>query len=83
MALGFGFKKDNAVLASKFSHGLHKMDEDFSLGELQGVYIFNEGIARPVKFDRFDRADMVKVAVTGEVYDYEKVSDLKKRLKAY
>ena len=67
MALAFGFRKDNAVLASKFNRALRKMDEDFSLAELQGVYIFNDGIARPVKFDHFDGADTVKVAVTGDM----------------
>ena len=67
MALAFGFRKDNAVLASKFSRALHRMDEDYSLAELQGVYIFSDGIAKPVKFDHFDGADTVKVAVTGDM----------------
>ena len=57
MALAFGFRKDNAVLASKFNRAL----------ELQGVYIFSDGITRPVKFDHFDGADTVKVAVTGDM----------------
>lgn len=67
MALAFGFSKENDVLASKFNRALRKMDEDYSLAELEGVYIFNEGITRPVKFDHFDGADTVKVAVTGDL----------------
>ena len=67
MALAFGFRKDNAVLASKFNRALRMMEEDYSLAELQGVYIFSDGITRPVKFDHFDGADTVKVAVTGDM----------------
>ena len=67
MALAFGFRKDNAVLASKFNRALRKMEEDYSLAELQGIYIHNDGITRPVKFDHFDGADTVKVAVTGDM----------------
>lgn len=67
MALAFGFRKDNAVLASKFNRALHMMDEDWSLAELEGVYIYNDGIAKPVKFDHFDGADTIKVAVTGDM----------------
>ena len=67
MALAFGFRKDNAVLASKFNRALREMEEDYSLAELQGVYIFSDGITRPVKFDHFDGADTVKVAVTGDM----------------
>ncbi len=67
MALAFGFKKNNAVLASKFNRALRMMEEDWSLAELQGVYIFNNGVTRPVKFDYFDGAETVKVAVTGDM----------------
>ena len=67
MALAFGFRKDNAVLASKFNSALRKMEEDYSLAELEGIYIYNNGITRPVKFDHFDGADTVKVAVTGDM----------------
>ena len=67
MALAFGFRKDNAVLASKFNRALRRMEEDYSLAELEGVYIYNNGISRPVKFDHFDGADTVKVAVTGDM----------------
>ncbi len=67
MALAFGFKKDNAVLASKFNRALRMMEEDWTLAEIQGVYIFNNGIAKPVKFDHFDGADTVRVAVTGDM----------------
>ena len=67
MALAFGFRKDNVVLASRFNRALRMMEEDWSLAEIQGVYIYNNGIARPVKFDHFDGADTVKVAVTGDM----------------
>ncbi|MBQ9433061.1 MAG: transporter substrate-binding domain-containing protein [Synergistaceae bacterium] len=67
MALVFGFSKDNVVLASKFNRALRMIDEDWTLAEIQGVYIYNNGIAKPVKFDHFDGADTVKVAVTGDM----------------
>ena len=67
MALAFGFRKDNAVLASKFNRALRMIEDDWTLAEIQGVYIYNNGIAKPVKFDHFDGADTVKVAVTGDM----------------
>lgn len=67
MALAFGFRKDNAVLASRFNRALRMIEDDWTLAEIQGVYIYNNGIAKPVKFDHFDGADTVKVAVTGDM----------------
>ena len=67
MALAFGFRKDNAVLAEKFNRALRMIDEDWTLAELQGVYIYNNGITRPVKFATFEGAETVKVAVTGDL----------------
>ena len=40
MALSFGMKKDNAVLASKLNRALKIIDEDWTLVELQGIYIY-------------------------------------------
>ena len=67
IALAFGFGKNNAVLASKFNRALRMMEEDWTLAELQGIYIYHQGIARPAKFDKFDGEDTIKVAVTGDL----------------
>ena len=67
MALSFGFRKDNAVLASKFNRELRSMENDYTMPELQGVYIYNDDIAKPVTFEHFDGADTVKVAITGDM----------------
>ena len=67
MALAFGFRKDNAALVSNFNRALRAMEEDRTLAELQGVYIYNSGITKPVTFDKFEGADTVRVAVTGDL----------------
>lgn len=66
MGLALGFLKENAALAEKFNAALKSMREDWSLAELQGVYIHNKGRAKPVKFSAFKGAQTVKVAVTGD-----------------
>ena len=67
MALSFGFRKDDAALADRFNRALRAMDDDWSLAELQGVYIYDKEHNKPVKFDTFDDAETVKVAVTGDL----------------
>ena len=66
MGLALGFLKENAALAEKFNSALRAMREDWSLAELQGIYIHNKDKAKPVKFSTFKGAQTVKVAVTGD-----------------
>lgn len=67
MALAFGFRKDKAALVSEFNRAIRSMEEDFTLAELQGIYIHDAALTKPVKFDHFDGAETVKVAVTGDL----------------
>ena len=66
MGLALGFLKENAALAEKFNAALRAMRDDWTLAELQGVYIHRKGKIRPVKFSTFKGAQTVKVAVTGD-----------------
>ena len=67
MALSFGVRKDDKALASRLNRALRMIDEDWTLAKIQGIYIYNYGTARPVKFDKFEGADTIKVAVTGDL----------------
>ena len=67
LGLAFGFKKSDAALAEKFNNALRAIKEDWTLSALQGSYIYNKAVMRPVKFDTFKGAKTVKVAVTGDL----------------
>lgn len=67
MALAFGFRKDDVALVERFNRVLRAMDQDWSLAELQGVYIYDDNPTKPVKFERFDDAETIRVAVTGDL----------------
>lgn len=67
MALSFGVRKDDRVLVEKLNRALKMLDEDWTLAELQGVYLYNDGPTRAVKFDTFEGAETLKVAVTGDL----------------
>ena len=67
MSLAFGFRKDEAQLAWKFNRVIQEMEDDWTLPELQGVYIYSKNRNKPVSFDRYDGAETVKVAVTGDL----------------
>ncbi len=66
MGLALGFLKENAALAEKFNAALKDMRDDWTLAELQGIYIHNKDKPKPVKFSTFKGAQTVKVAVTGD-----------------
>ncbi len=66
MSLALGFTKNNAALAEKFNAALKAMREDWTLAELQGIYIYRRGKIKPVKFSTFKGAQTVKVAITGD-----------------
>lgn len=67
ISLAFGFRKDSPALAEKFNRAIRAIEDDFKLAELQGVYIYGDNISKPVEFTKFDDAETVKVAVTGDL----------------
>ena len=66
MSLAFGFRKDNAALAWKFNRVIQEMEDDWVLPEIQGLYIYNDS-KKPVTFDKFDGAETIRAAVTGDI----------------
>ena len=67
MSLAFGFRKENAELLWKFNRAIQDMEEDWTLPEIQGTYIYTTDRMKPVTFEKFDGAETVKVAVTGDM----------------
>ena len=67
MSLAFGFSKDNAGLLWKFNRAIQEMEDDWTLPEIQGAYIYANGRTKPVTFTKFDGAETVKAAVTGDL----------------
>lgn len=67
MSLAFGFRKDEAQLEWKFNRVIQEMTDDWTLPELQGVYIYSKNRNKPVTFDKYDGVETVKVAVTGDL----------------
>ena len=66
MSLAFGFRNDNAQLAWKFDRVIQEMEDDWTLPEIQGVYIYGKSRNKPVTFEKFDGAETIRVAVTGD-----------------
>ena len=69
MGLSFGFRADSKNLAEKFNEALTSLKSDWTLGALEGVYIALPGVVepKPVAFEKFDGAETIKVAVTGDL----------------
>ena len=67
MSLAFGFRKDDSALAWKFNRVIQEMNDDWTLPEIQGVYIYGGNRNKPVEFAKFDGAETVKCAVTGDL----------------
>ena len=68
--LSFGFKKlDGVILQKNFNTAIHNMRKDGTLDELTRKYCLTPGTdgLAPVKFETFDRAETVKIAVTGDL----------------
>ena len=66
----FGFReKDGAALRDRFNEALKAMKEDGTLAILHAKYLEEPGIGEiePAKFERFDGADTINVAVTGDL----------------
>ncbi|MBR1418156.1 MAG: transporter substrate-binding domain-containing protein [Synergistaceae bacterium] len=67
--LAFGFRADRQDLRDKFNAALSDMRGNWRLAALEGRYITAAGKAdtEPVKFEKFDGADTLRVAVTGDL----------------
>ena len=74
MSLSFGFRKDSPALAENFSRVINELQDDWTLPELQGIYIYSRENPKPVEFAKYDGADTVKVAVTGDMPPVDYVS---------
>lgn len=68
MGLAFGFREDSRELRDQFNTALSALRDDWTLASLEGVYItsFNDN-PEPVKFRKFDNADTIRVAITGDL----------------
>ena len=69
MGLAFGFREDSKKLRDEFNEALSVLRDDWTLGALEGVYIESKSLedAEPVEFIKFDGAETIKVAVTGDL----------------
>ena len=69
MGLAFGFREDSKNLRDNFNEALSALRNDWTLGALEGVYIESHGTddPEPVEFKKFEKADTIKVAVTGDL----------------
>jgi len=69
MGLAFGFREDSKELQNSFNAALLALREDWTLASLEGVYIADpdDDDPEPVEFLKFDGADTIKVAVTGDL----------------
>ena len=69
MGLAFGFREDSKELQNSFNTALLALRDDWTLSSLEGVYIASHSNEEPepVEFVKFDGADIIKVAVTGDL----------------
>ena len=67
MGLAFGFRDDEGGLRDKFNEALSVLKDDWTLEALEGVYIASRNEPEPVEFVKFEGADTIKVAVTGDL----------------
>ena len=66
-AFDFGFMEKNATLKNKFNDAITKMDEDGTLAILKDRYIENFKDLTPMQFEKFDNAETITVAITGDL----------------
>jgi len=67
--LSFGFREDNTALKDRFDEALGTLRRNWRLGTLEGIYIASSGAAdpEPVRFEKFEGAETLRVAVTGDL----------------
>jgi len=66
-AISFGFRADDKELCGEFSKAVASMKEDGTLKALEEKYINAENISEAASFEKFDDADKITVAVTGDM----------------
>ena len=69
LAIGFHDTEKGQKIKSLFNNALITLENNGSLANLKSVYITEPGIGAPeaVKFEQFDNAETIKVAVTGDM----------------
>lgn len=68
--LAFGFLESNKKLRDEFNQALQILRDDWTLSSLEGLYISsitNEDNLEPIEFPKFENAETIKVAVTGDL----------------
>ncbi len=67
--LAMGFLEKNAALRDRFNTALNALKENGTLEKLRKDYIenFKENGDKPVRFTKFDGAETIKVALTGDL----------------
>ena len=68
-SMNFGFLEENAGLMKRFNEALDGMKSDGTLAVLEKKYVddFRENGMIPAKFESFDDAETITVAVTGDL----------------
>lgn len=68
MGLAFGFREDSTELRDQFNAALSALRDDWTLEVLEGMYIASQrDNPESVKFQKFDGADTIRVAITGDL----------------
>ena len=70
MGLAFGFMPEKKELRDEFNKALDYLKSAWILSGIEAIYITSAGTTTepaPVKFEKFDDADTIKVAVTGDL----------------
>ncbi len=69
IALAFGFLEEKKELCEKFSKAIEAMENEGKIGLLARDFITGPKAANPetVKFEKFDDAEIINVAVTGDM----------------
>ena len=77
LAIGFNDSEKGQKLRELFNNGLITLENNGRLANLQSVYITEPGIGEPepIKFEKFDGADTIKVAVTGDMPPIDFIDD--------
>ena len=66
-AFSFAFKEDNKALRDEFNEALKKLRSDMVLERLEDEYYQDFEMKKPAtEFEKFEGADTIKVAVTGD-----------------
>ena len=69
MGLAFGFREDNKKLRDDFNNALTRLKDSWILSSIEGMYVASSGTSEPepVKFEKFEGAETIRVAVTGDL----------------